>query len=183
MPSRLTSLGIGATPIAASIAALGISGFLALQGPRYTDSTVVTVAADCFGSGCYQVYKETSCTATGGKANYTSCAISNPFDGTQGLRTSSGILVEQWYDVDQNGANVKVDTDIVSTLTSSGQTIMNNQALGSGSIVARRLGNGSGGLVVGIGKTLKGVFTTAPNTTGQTRIIMKSLWREKFPEQ
>lgn len=181
MPTKFTSLTVGTTGLAASIAALATSGYIAVQGPRYTDSTVTTVSADCFGSGCYQVYKETWCTATGGKANYTSCSIQNPFDGTQGLRTSSGGLVEAWFDTDRNGANVRVDLGVVTALTGSSQTLMNSRLLASGSIVGFRAGNGSGALVVKPSDTLKAVFTSAPNPT-QTRIKLKSIWREKEPE-
>lgn len=146
------------------IAAL-TAGSIAIGGFIYTDRNQASDAELLYGTGAYLVYDDVVLTGSGGAASYTAGSIQ--------CGTASCSIMRVEVQSEASPAGSKIDVGIVSALSSSGQTIMNNLTTSSGNT----LQYAATGSLIPPNHYLKAVYTSSSpgNVTAQMRV-----WYNKF---
>ena len=169
MPSftRFGSLGTGR--IRSGLIGAAVAGSVLLVGNQYTERAENTAPTQYLGTGAYLAYTDTVCTATGGKANYTSCSISNPFS------TGAWVIDRVQLDAYTSPAAAKVNCGVVSALTASGtSTNFTKKTTATGSSVVFSTGS----LQLQYDEMYKCVATTNPGPwKAQLRVWPNAVYR------
>lgn len=141
-----------------------VGGSIVLGGVLYTDRSQVSEACSAYGTGSYLCYDDVVLTATGGLPGYTS--------GSWQCGTASCSILRLEVQSEASAAGAKIDVGIVSSLTSSGQNIVNSVTTASGETIVRSTGS----YLVPPSHYVKAVYTSNPNSV----IAQMRIWYNKF---